>query len=122
MRVWVGVLAGITVAAHVVASMFLMVPFLIAEPGQPTGWFLPAVLWSLAESMWTWWVLVRRGAPVPSHRWQAAALLLAGLFLANLTGFSLLDERATWEAGLAVAGIGGVVVSRAARYWMRQPA
>ena len=49
MRVWVGVLAGITVAGHILASMFLMVPFLIAEPGQPTGWFLPAVLWSLAE-------------------------------------------------------------------------
>lgn len=122
MRVWVGVLAGITVTGHVVASTFLMLPFLIAEPGQPTGWFLPAVLWSVGEAIWTWWVLVRGDAPVPSHRWQAAVLQLLGLFLANQAGMRLLDERATWEAGLAVAGIAGVAVSRAARYWMRRPA
>ena len=122
MRVWVGLLAGITVAGHVLASMALMVPFSMAEPGQPDGWFIPAVFWSVGEAMWTWWVLVRRDAPLPSHRWQAAALLLVGLFLADLAGFSLLDKRATWEASLAVAGITGIAVSRVARHWMRRPA
>ena len=122
MRVWVGLLAGLTVAGHVMASMFILVPFSMAEPGQPDGWFFPAVLWSVGEAIWTWWVLVRRDAPVPSHRWQAAVLLPVGLFLANLAGIRLLDQRATWEASLAVAGFAGVAVCRAARYWMRQPA
>jgi len=122
MRVWVGLLTGLTVAGHVMASMFILVPFSMAEPGQPDGWFFPAVLWSVGEAIWTWWVLVRRDAPVPSHRWQAAALLMVGLFVANLAGFRLQDERATWEASLAVAGVGGIAVSRAARFWMRRPA
>ena len=122
MRVWVGVLAGMTVLGHVMASMFLLVPFSMAEPGQPTGWFFPAVFWSVGEAIWSWWVLVRRDAPVPPHRWQAAALLMIGLFVADLAGIRLLDRRATWEASLAVAGIAGIAVSRAARYWMRRPA
>ena len=54
MRIGVGVLAGLTVAGHVIASMFLRVPFAMAEPGQPNGWFLPAVFWSVGEAVWTW--------------------------------------------------------------------
>jgi len=51
--------------------MFLMVPFLIAEPGQPTGW---------ASSWRTWrasacWTNARHGKP--ASRWPGSPALLS---------------------------------------------
>ena len=122
MRAAVGVVVAIVIVGQLISDMFLTVPFLIAEPGQPEGWFLPVLWWSLGESIWTWWVFVRRVAPVAARRWQAAAFLVVAIVAAHAAGHALQDQRATWEQSLAVTGIAVIVANRLARFWMRRPA
>ena len=46
--------------AYFLLTSILIIPYGMAEPGQPDGPTLPLLIWSLVELTWTWVAFARR--------------------------------------------------------------
>ena len=106
-----------------VVSGLMILPFGIAEPGQPHGFGPLAVDWALGELAWTLWTFVRRRHDdvLAGPRFVAFVIVIAGIAIGSAAGIRLSDLRhynkAAWTMGIIVT-----LGCRAGRYWLRQGA
>lgn len=117
------VVLTLALVAAVGVALLLMIPYGIAEPGQPHGWGPEALLWSIGECAWTWWVYVRRTppAPPPARRWQAVAVVVALVVVGATIGLRL-QARSAWEASAWVAALATTAGCRLGRWRLRADA
>ncbi len=116
------ILAILTIAmlVHLWVCAVLVLPFGMAEPGQPHGWGPLAVFWAIGESCWTWWKFARgRSDAIPtSTRLMAAAAAFLILLVGDASAMGLSDSN-KWDAAAWVGGLVAIAGCRASRYLLR---
>ena len=105
------------------AASWMLIPFGIAEPGQPDGLGPFAVMWTLGELAWTLWTFARRRHDdvLAGPRSVAFVIVTAGIALGSASGIRLSElreyDKAAWMLAIVVT-----LGCRAGRYWLKQGA